>query len=64
MKGLDRVRFAVFMGVLTLLVKPVGHYLAGVFERQRAWFDPILLPVERVVHRVAGSDPEDEMVPR
>ena len=45
MKGLDLVRFAVFMGVLTVLVKPVGHYLARVFGRERTWLDPILLPV-------------------
>jgi K+-transporting ATPase ATPase A chain len=61
MNWLDIVRFAVFLGVLTLLVKPVGAYLARVFGRERTWLDPILLPVERVVHRIAGSDPDDEM---
>ena len=60
MKSLDLVRFAVFIGVLTLLVKPVGLYLARVFGRERTWLDPILLPIERVVHRIAGSDPDDE----
>ncbi len=61
MKWLDLIRFAVFLGVVTLLVKPVGGYLARVFGRERTWLDPILLPVERVVHRIAGSDPDDEM---
>jgi K+-transporting ATPase ATPase A chain len=61
MKWLDLIRFAVFMGVLTILVRPVGGYLARVFGRERTWLDPILLPVERFVHRIAGSDPDDEM---
>jgi K+-transporting ATPase ATPase A chain len=61
MEWLDIARFAVFLGVLTILVKPVGGYLARVFRRDRTFLDPILLPVERLLHRLAGSDPDDEM---
>jgi K+-transporting ATPase ATPase A chain len=50
-----------FVVVLALLVKPVGAYLEHVFERRRTFFDPLLLPVERLIHRLAGIDPQREM---
>ena len=47
--------------VVALLVKPVGAYLERVFERRRHFLDPILLPVERLIHRLVGIDPKREM---
>ena len=47
--------------VVALLVKPVGAYLEGVFERRHTFFDPLLLPVERLIHRLVGIDPKREM---
>lgn len=50
-----------FLLVVALLVKPVGAYLERVFERQRTFLDPLLLPVERLVHRLVGIRPDREM---
>jgi len=47
--------------VVALLVKPVGAYLEGVFERRHNFFDPLLLPTERLIHRLVGIDPKREM---
>ena len=47
--------------VVALLVKPVGAYLERVFERQRTLLDPLLLPLERLIHRLVGIDPKSEM---
>jgi len=47
--------------VVALLVKPVGAYLEGVFERRHTFFDPLLLPVEQLIHRLVGIDPKREM---
>ena len=47
--------------VVALLVKPVGAYLEGVFERRHTFFDPLLLPVERLIHRLVGIYLEREM---
>jgi potassium-transporting ATPase potassium-binding subunit len=50
-----------FILVVALLVKPVGAYLERVFERQRTLLDPLLLPLERLIHRLVGIDPKSEM---
>src|SRR5262249_55138584 len=50
-----------FVIVVVLLVKPVGSYLQRVFERQRTLLDPVLLPMERVIHRLFGRDCLREM---
>ena len=50
-----------FILVVALLVKPVGAYLERVFERQRTLLDPLLLPLERLIHRLVGIDPKCEM---
>ena len=55
------LQIAGFMAVVLLLAKPVGSYLTLVFDRQRTWLDPVLLPCERVLYRVTGVDPEREM---
>src|SRR5262249_20657056 len=54
-------QYGVFLLVVTLLVRPVGGYLARVFSGQRTWLDPWLRPVERTVYRLAGVDPAAEM---
>src|SRR5580700_5825624 len=50
-----------FILVVVLLVKPVGAYLERVFERQPTSLDPLLTPIERLVHRLIGIDPKSEM---
>src|SRR6201981_2284586 len=50
-----------FVFVVALLVKPVGAYLERVFEQRPTFFDSVLLPAERLIHRLAGTDPKCEM---
>ena len=57
----DALQAGAFILVVALLVKPVGAYLEGVFERRHTFFDPLLLPVERLIHRLVGIDPKREM---
>ena len=37
---------------------PLGGYMYRVFTGQRTWLDPILVPVERLVLRLTGVDPD------
>jgi potassium-transporting ATPase potassium-binding subunit len=55
------VQYAVFLVIVTLLVKPVGSYLDRVFNGEPTWFDPVLRPLERAIYRLAGVHPEVEM---
>jgi len=48
---------AVYLGVLLLLVKPLGAYMANVYEGRYRF----LAPLENLVYRVAGVQAEEEM---
>jgi potassium-transporting ATPase potassium-binding subunit len=61
MSTASAVQYGVFLLIGTLLVRPVGGYLARVFDGERTWLDPVLRPLERAVYRVAGVDPAAEM---
>jgi len=50
-----------FVFVVALLVKPIGAYLEHVFERRHTFLDPLLLPAERLIHRIIGVDAKREM---
>jgi K+-transporting ATPase ATPase A chain len=56
------VQLAIYLGFLLLLVKPLGAYIARVYEG-RALFglDRALGPVERLIYRVAGVRAGEEM---
>ncbi|HVJ06665.1 MAG TPA: potassium-transporting ATPase subunit KdpA [Candidatus Saccharimonadales bacterium] len=55
------LQYAAFLALVTVLVKPLGAYMARVFERQRTVLDPVMSPVERLLYRITGVDPLDEM---
>ena len=42
-------QIALYFGLVVLLVKPLGLYMAHVFNGQRTFLDPVLRPVERVI---------------
>ena len=55
------LQIVLFIAAVLLLAKPMGLYLTNVFERRRTFLDPVLVPVERLLYRVTGVDPEHEM---
>jgi len=54
-------QIGLYVLVLFLITKPIGVFLARVFERQKTFLDPLLRPVERVVYRLCGVDENKEM---
>ena len=56
------LQYAAFLLAVTLLVRPVGRYMARVFSGEKTLLDPLLCPVERLIYRLAGVDPKAEMV--
>jgi potassium-transporting ATPase potassium-binding subunit len=61
MNAADALQAGAFVLIVGLLVKPVGAYLEHVFERRHTFLDPLLLPAERLIHRLVGIDPKCEM---
>ncbi len=50
-----------FAGVLLLVTKPMGAYMARVFQGERTLLDPVMRPVESAIYRTCGVDPKREM---
>ncbi|HEY3108162.1 MAG TPA: potassium-transporting ATPase subunit KdpA [Chloroflexota bacterium] len=54
------LQILLYIVVLFALTKPLGAYMARVFEGERTWLDPVLGPIERGVYRLCGVDPTVE----
>jgi len=55
------LQIAIFFGILLVITKPLGIYMARVFERERTFADPLFNPVERLLYRITGVDEQHEM---
>ena len=54
-------QFALYIGALLLLTKPLGLYLVRVLDpRGKTFLDRVVGPVERLTYRVCGIDPAKE----
>ena len=61
MSASNLLQYAVFVAVAASLVKPLGGYMARVFGGEKTFLDPLLRPLEHLVYRLTGVDPELEM---
>lgn len=50
-----------YMGVLLLLVKPLGNYMAKVYQGEHLFLSWLLSPIERFIYRFSGINPKNEM---
>jgi K+-transporting ATPase ATPase A chain len=50
-----------YMVVLIALAKPLGAFMARVYQGERTLLDPLLRPVEKLVYRLSGVHPDEEM---
>ena len=55
------LQLGLYLLVLLVLVKPLGGYMARVYQGERTVLDRSLRPVERLIYRAAGVQPEQEM---
>ena len=55
------LQIAVFFGLVLAAAKPMGLYMARVYEGKRTWLDPVLTPIERLLYRLSGIDSNVEM---
>jgi len=50
-----------FFALVLVCAKPIGVYMARVFERERTWADVIFRPIERFLYSLTGIDEKHEM---
>jgi K+-transporting ATPase ATPase A chain len=55
------LQFALYLVVLLALVKPLGWYMARIYEGQPAWLNQLGGPLERLIYRVCGVRSDEEM---
>lgn len=55
------MQIVVFLAVILALTKPLGVFMARVFEREKTFLDPILRPVERLLYKLTRVDEKREM---
>ncbi len=54
MTGIGIFQIAVFFGLVLLITKPVGLFMARVFEGERTFLHPVVRPLERLVYKLCG----------
>ena len=55
------LQIVLYFAVLLLLVKPLGHYMASVYENKSCGLDRLLGPIERGLYNLCDIQPEREM---
>jgi K+-transporting ATPase ATPase A chain len=55
------IQLILYFAILLLLAKPLGTFMARVYQGERTFLHPILQPVERLICRAIGTNPESEM---
>ena len=50
-----------YLVVLLALAKPLGSFMARVYQGERTFLDPVLQPIERLIYRAAGVKADEEM---
>lgn len=61
MNSYSFLQLNIYFATLFILVKPLGAYMAKVYQSERVFLDPVLGPVERFLYRLSGIDPRSEM---
>jgi potassium-transporting ATPase potassium-binding subunit len=55
------IQILLFLVLIFAVTKPLGVFMARVFNRERTFLDPIARPVEHLLYRVTGVDENHEM---
>jgi potassium-transporting ATPase potassium-binding subunit len=55
------LQIGVFFTLVLLAAKPMGLYMARVYEGKKTWLDPVLNPIERLLYRITGVNADVEM---
>jgi K+-transporting ATPase ATPase A chain len=55
------IQIIIFFAAIFACAKPLGVYMAKVFEREKTFADVIFRPIERLIYRLTGIDESKEM---
>ncbi len=55
------IQIAVYFILVTAISVPLGLYMAKVFSREHTFLDRVLTPIESLIYRICGINPDVEM---
>jgi K+-transporting ATPase ATPase A chain len=55
------IQILAFLALIFAVTKPLGIFMARVFNRERTFLDPVARPIERLLYRMTGVDENHEM---
>lgn len=61
MTGVWLFQVVLFLAIITVIAVIFGEYMARVFAGERTVLSPVIAPVEKLLYRLFGVDPETEM---
>jgi len=60
MNSYEWIETTVFFVVLLASVKPLGTYMAKVFQGERTFLSPVFVPVEKIIYGICGVQKDEE----
>src|SRR5580700_9375667 len=61
MKLNEILQIVLFFGLGIALTPVVGRYMARVFKGEKTFLQPLLAPLEKLVYKLTGINPREEM---
>ncbi len=61
MTAIGWLQAVVFFLIILATTKPLGSYMARVFEGGRTWLSPVFVPLEKLIYRLCGVREDAEM---
>ena len=55
------LQILLFLVLIFLVAKPMGIFMARVFNREKTFMDPVLRPIEHLLYRITSVDENHEM---
>jgi K+-transporting ATPase ATPase A chain len=61
MNGFELLQTTLIFVILLALVKPLGSFMARVYQGERTFLTPVLAPCENLLYRICGVKKDEEM---
>jgi K+-transporting ATPase ATPase A chain len=61
MTAIGWLQAIIFFLIVLAITKPLGSYMARVFQGERTWLSPIFVPFEKLIYRLCGVREDEEM---
>ena len=61
MTAIGWLQAIVFFLIVLAMTKPLGAYMTRVFQGDRTWLSPAIVPLERLIYRLCGIREDEEM---